>query len=110
MDTTTTAALTTPSDLDPLADVVPFLELPRHYPQFFAARHSAVWLLRKRDHNGLASVVRWLGRRAFISRADFAGWFHSRANRIEPTATQVAASRINLATARQVKTHRALGG
>jgi len=98
---------TTPSGADPLADVVPFLDLPQHYPQFFAARHSAAWLLRQRDRNGLATIVRWIGRTAFVSRADFASWFRSRADRPASSATRVAASRLNLIGARQAKARRA---
>jgi hypothetical protein len=64
---------------DPLADVVPFFMLPSLYRQLFPSKHTAAWLLRQRDANGLSQFIRWVGRTAFISRGDFAAWFKSRA-------------------------------
>ncbi len=66
----------TEGDLD---DVVPFLDgLPRSYPALFIRKHSAAWLLRNRERNGLAPLVHFVGRQAFISKREFANWFRSR--------------------------------
>lgn len=85
---------------DPLADVVPFFELPKLYPGLFGAKHSATWLLRQRDANGLGEYVRWVGRTAFIGKADFARWFHDRTEKPSVTDAQRAASARNIEHAR----------
>lgn len=106
MNSTQPDGVTMPAS-DPLADVVAFLDLPKLYPQFFASRHSAGWLLRQRDRNGLAAIVRWIGRTAYVSRAEFATWFLARSSRHASSEARVAAPRINLVAARRVKAQRA---
>lgn len=91
------------SDSDPLADVVPFMELPKVYPQIFINKNTAGWLLRQRDRNGLAGIVRWVGRTPFVSRTDFAGWFRSRSEQPTRTAAQRAASAKNVLLARAAR-------
>lgn len=95
---------TAPLSSDPLADVVPFLTLPKLHPNLFGAKNSAQWLLRQRESNGLAEHLRWVGRTAFISRGDFAAWFRSRSQPAPRTEAQRVASARNVVVARKAKT------
>jgi hypothetical protein len=83
---------------DPLEDVVRFLDLPNLYPKLFKSEHSAAWMLRRRDSNGLAAIIRWVGRTAFVSRSDFAAWFRSRSAQPARGETGQAATSTNMTT------------
>lgn len=92
-----------PLGSDPLTDVVDGRELPKLYPQLFPNRNTLPWLMRRRDTNGLAEHLRWVGRTAYISKSDFAAWFRSRATRPATTEAQRRASSRNVAIARAAR-------
>jgi hypothetical protein len=69
-----------------LADVVPFRTLPAKYPNIFVKPGTALWLLRNRRTNGLAAIIHFVGKQAFISQREFEAWFRGRpAERVAPS-------------------------
>lgn len=69
-----------PTHADAATDIIPFLDLPlpQHLPALFRKKSSAVWLLRQRNANGLASIIHFIGRTAYVSKAEFVTWFRAR--------------------------------
>lgn len=63
---------------DPSSDLVPFFDLAAVVPAAFPRKNSAAWLLRHRDRNGLAHIIRFVGRRPVVSKRDFLAWVRNR--------------------------------
>jgi hypothetical protein len=60
-------------------DLIPVGIVPEEYPHLFNPKQW-LWLLRKRDANGLDHAIVVLGkRRLFLSKSRFAEWLSTRA-------------------------------
>lgn len=63
---------------DAPSDLVSFYEMPRHCQAAFPKKSTAAWLLRHRDRNGLAKIIRFVGRRPVVSKSEFLAWVRDR--------------------------------
>jgi hypothetical protein len=84
IDGSCSASTTVESGHDPLGDVIKWSDLPAQYPVLFPKPSSAEWLIRNRERNGLAEIVFFVGRTAFVSRSDFARWVKSNQGSTRP--------------------------
>ncbi len=81
---------------DPLGEVVDFKkDLPVRHPALFKKPHTAEWLLRERQRNGLDKYVRFVGRTAFITMSDFTAWYRSRSTAPADAETLRAAASLH---------------
>lgn len=103
---TSNTSNTLPPAPDTLADVAPFLDLPETHPALFRAKGTAEWLLRNRDVNGLAAIIHFVGRTAYVSKSEFAAWFRSRPAQPSRSDAQRISARSNVAIARAAKSRR----